>query len=196
MQVLGQFARKFGGARHLRIAAWVGSDHTPFLQHLGVASLNLEYGGEVQGGIYHSIYDDFYWYTHFGDTDFKYGRTLAQTGGTAMMRMADADLLPFEFVDFADDMKKCVGELKKLASTAREETIEKNREIEEGMFTATADPAKPEVAPSMVPMPPFLHLRRRKRGGEAHPIRAELPAGLAAIRRDRGGALRRRSCAT
>ncbi len=142
----------------LRIAALgSGTDYTPFLQHLGVASLNFEYGGEVQGGIYHSIYDDFYWYTHFGDTDFKYGRTLAQTGGTAMMRMADADLLPFEFVDFADDMKKYVGELKKLASTARDETIEKNREIEEGMFTATVDPTKPEVAPSMMPVPPFLN---------------------------------------
>jgi len=52
--------------------------------------------------IYHSIYDDFYWYTHFSDTEFVYGRALAQTGGTAVMRMADADLLPFEFGDFAD----------------------------------------------------------------------------------------------
>ena len=45
-----------------------GSDYAPFLDHAGVAALNIGFGGESQGGIYHSIYDDFYWYTHFGDT--------------------------------------------------------------------------------------------------------------------------------
>ena len=89
-----------------------GSDFTAFLQHDGVASLNIGFGGEDGGGIYHSIYDDFYWYTHFSDTDFSYGRALAQTGGTAMMRLADAELLPFEFGDFADTMEIYVKELK------------------------------------------------------------------------------------
>src|SRR5947208_1703479 len=82
-----------------------GSDYTAFLQHDGVAALNIGFGGEDQGGIYHSIYDDFYWFTHFSDTDFVYGRALAQTGGTAIMRLADADLLPFEFPDFADTLQ-------------------------------------------------------------------------------------------
>src|SRR6202008_4965192 len=59
-----------------------GSDYTAFIDHLGVASLNIGLGGEDGGGIYHSIYDDFYWYTHFSDTDFVYGRALAQTGWT------------------------------------------------------------------------------------------------------------------
>src|SRR5262249_32111952 len=72
-----------------------GSDYTVFVDHLGVASLNLGYGGEGDGGIYHSIYDDFYWYTHFDDGDFVYGRALAQTLGTAVMRLADADVAPF-----------------------------------------------------------------------------------------------------
>jgi N-acetylated-alpha-linked acidic dipeptidase len=71
-----------------------GSDYTAFLQHDGVAALNIGFGGEDDGGIYHSIYDDFYWYTNFSDKDFVYGRALAQTGGTAVMRLADADL-PF-----------------------------------------------------------------------------------------------------
>src|SRR5205823_5132232 len=66
-----------------------GSDYTAFLQHDGVASLNFGFGGEDGGGIYHSIYDDFYWYTHFSDTDFVYCRALAQAGATAMMRLAD-----------------------------------------------------------------------------------------------------------
>src|SRR2546421_4944532 len=63
-----------------------GSDFTPFLQHIGVATLNLGFGGEGGGGIYHSIYDDFKWYTTFDDTSFVYGRALAQTVGTAVMR--------------------------------------------------------------------------------------------------------------
>ena len=142
----------------LRISALgSGTDYTPFLQHLGIASLNLEFTGEVGGGIYHSIYDDYYWYTHFGDTDFKYGRAMAQAGGTAMMRMADADLLPFDFVDFADDMQKYVREIERLSSTGREEVIEQNREIEEGLFAAIADPKKPAKAPEAKPVPPFLN---------------------------------------
>ena len=85
-----------------------GSDHAPFINFAGVASLGIGFGGEDGGGIYHSIYDDFYWYTHFSDTDFVYGRALAQAGGTAVMRMADADLLPLQFTDFADDVKMYV----------------------------------------------------------------------------------------
>ena len=86
----------------LRIGALgSGSDFTPFLQHLGIASLNLGYGGEDDGGIYHSIYDDFYWYTHFSDTAFVYGRALAQAAGTTVMRLADADVLPFVFTNLA-----------------------------------------------------------------------------------------------
>jgi len=83
-----------------------GSDYTAFIDHLGVASLNVSYGGEDQGGIYHSIYDDFYWFTHFSDTDFVYGRALAQTIGTMVLRFADADVLPYDFTDFADTVHK------------------------------------------------------------------------------------------
>ena len=90
----------------LRIGALgSGSDYTAFLDHLGVASLNLGFGGEDGGGIYHSIYDDFYWYTHFADTDFVYGRALAQTAGTAVMRLADAELLPYDFDNFTDTIQ-------------------------------------------------------------------------------------------
>src|SRR5205823_6032798 len=98
-----------------------GSDYTAFLDFLGVASLNLGYGGESGGGIYHSIYDDFYWYTHFSDTKFVYGRALAQTAGTAVLRLADADLLPFDFSDSADTIKRYVNELKKLLKDKQDE---------------------------------------------------------------------------
>jgi len=134
-----------------------GSDYTAFLQHDGVASLNFGFGGEDGGGIYHSIYDDFYWFTHFSDSDFVYGRALAQAGGTAMMRLADADLLPFEFGDFADTVQTYLKELKALAQKTQEEIRERNREIEEGVFQATNDPRRPLVAPSVEAVPPHLN---------------------------------------
>src|SRR5262249_2217075 len=86
----------------LRIGALgSGPDHPVFLDYPGLPSLNLGYSGESDGGIYHSIYDDFYWYTHFDDGDFVYGRALAQTAGTAELRLAGAEILPFDFVNLA-----------------------------------------------------------------------------------------------
>jgi len=134
-----------------------GSDYTAFLQHDGVASMNIAFGGEDGGGIYHSIYDDFYWYTHFSDTNFQYGRALAQTGGTAILRLADADLLPFEFGDFADTMDTYVKELKTLAQKTQADILERNREIEEGVFQATDDPKKPLIVPPIETVPPYLN---------------------------------------
>src|SRR2546421_4465461 len=134
-----------------------GSDYTVFLDHLGIASLDVGFGDEDGGGIYHSIYDDFYWYTHFSDTDFSYGRALVQTGGTAMMRLADADLLPFEFGDFADDVQMYVKEVKKFAGEQQDEVNERNREIEEGAFRATADPKQKYVPPNVEEVPPHLN---------------------------------------
>ena len=134
-----------------------GSDYTVFIDHLGVASLNLGYGDEDGGGIYHSIYDDFYWYTHFSDTDFAYGRALAQTVGTAVMRLANAELLPYDFTDFADTIRKYADDLKKLLKTKQDEIREQNRQIEEGVFDATADPKKTFVPPAIEEVPPQLN---------------------------------------
>lgn len=152
--------------RHdLRIGALgSGSDYTPFLQHLGIASLNLGYGGEDGGGIYHSIYDDFYWYTHFSDTNFVYGRALAQTAGTAVMQMADADVLPFDFTDLADTLRTYVGQLQTLLRDEQQEVRERNREIEEGVFTATSDPKNPEVQPHAEEVPPYLNFAPLENG--------------------------------
>ena len=79
----------------------------------------LGFGGEDREGIYHSIYDDFYWYTHFADTDFVYGRALAQTAGTAVMRLADAELLPFDFDNFTATIRRYVDEVERLANGGR-----------------------------------------------------------------------------
>jgi len=134
-----------------------GSDHAPFINFAGVASLGIGFGGEDHGGIYHSIYDDFYWYTHFSDTDFAYGRALSQAGGTAMLRLADAELLPWQFSDFADDVQYYVKEVEKFAVKQREEIEEKNRKIEEGVYTAVDDPREKLVNPKKEEVPPHLN---------------------------------------
>jgi N-acetylated-alpha-linked acidic dipeptidase len=134
-----------------------GSDYTAFIDHLGIATLDLSYVGEVDSGIYHSVYDDFYWYTHFADTDFVYGRALSQTIGTAVMRLADADLLPFEFTDLADTIRVYAKELKKLATDERDAILERNKEIDEGLFSAVNDPRHPKVAPPKEDVPPYLN---------------------------------------
>ena len=133
-----------------------GSDYTAFIDHLGIASLDLGFEGEVDGGIYHSAYDDFYWYTHFSDTEFVYARALSQTIGTAVMRLADADLLPFEFTDFAETIRTYSNELKKLAEDERDATLERNKEIDEGLFKAVNDPRRPRQTPPREEVPPHL----------------------------------------
>jgi N-acetylated-alpha-linked acidic dipeptidase len=134
-----------------------GSDYTGFIDHIGIASLDLGYSGEVDQGIYHSIYDDFYWYTHFSDADFVYGRALSQTVGTSVMRLADAEILPFDYVDLADTVQKYTKELEKLLSDKQEEIRERNQELDEGVFKATYDPKRPTVAPQKEEVPPHLN---------------------------------------
>jgi N-acetylated-alpha-linked acidic dipeptidase len=134
-----------------------GSDYTVFVDHLGIASLNISYSGETGGGIYHSIYDDFYWYQHFSDTDFQYGRALAQTIGISILRLAGADLLPFDFTDFADTLHTYSAQLKKLLKDKQEAVQERNQEIDEDVFTATLDPREPLVPPAREEPPPYLN---------------------------------------
>jgi len=155
----------------LRIGALgSGSDYTAFIDHLGIASLNLGFGGEDQGGIYHSVYDDFYWYTHFADTDFAYGRALAQTAGTAVLRLAGAELLPYDFDNFNETLRRYVQEVQKLAQEKRDEIVERNKQIDEGVFAAVNDPRRKMAAPPKEVVPPFLNF-------------APLENGLAALQR-------------
>jgi N-acetylated-alpha-linked acidic dipeptidase len=142
----------------LRIAALgSGSDYSSFLDHLGVASLNLGYGGEDEGGIYHSIYDDFYWFTHFSDTSFVYERALAQAAGTAVLRLANADLLPFGFTNLSETVQGYVKDLQSLRDKRAEQITERNRQIEEGLFKFTSDPRDPVTAPQRQAPAPQLN---------------------------------------
>jgi N-acetylated-alpha-linked acidic dipeptidase len=134
-----------------------GSDYTPFLQHLGIASLNLGYDGEDDGGIYHSIYDDFYWYTNFSDKDFVYGRALAQTVGTAVLRLSDEDVLPFEFGNLADTVQSYIKDLQKLLKDRQEKVKEQNKQIDDGVFAAVNDPRRPLLPPKKEQVPPAIN---------------------------------------
>jgi N-acetylated-alpha-linked acidic dipeptidase len=142
----------------LRIAALgAGSDYGAFVDHLGIASIDLGFGGEDRGGVYHSAYDDFYWFTHFGDTDFVYGRALSQTAGTMLMRFADADVLPYDYVNFADTMHRYVDEVKKLLSDKRVEIRDRNEAIDQHLYDYASDPRHPMLPPKKEAIPPFLN---------------------------------------
>ena len=141
----------------LRISALgSGSDYTAFLDHLGIASVHFGFGGMDGGGIYHSAYDDFYWYIKFADTDFVYGRALSQVAGTAAMRFAEADLLPYNFNNFAETVSNYLDELEDLSQNIRRDIIEKNRQIDEGVYSAIADPREKTVLPEKETVPPYL----------------------------------------
>jgi N-acetylated-alpha-linked acidic dipeptidase len=139
-----------------------GSDFTAFQDFAGISTLDISFGGEDDGDQYHSIYDDFYWYTHFIDTDFVYGRALAQTGGTAMMRLADADLIPYDYSPQAEAIAKYEEELEKLLKDKQDEFTERNLQLKEGVFTATADPRKPSVPPPVETVPPYMNFAPMK----------------------------------
>ena len=85
-----------------------GSDYTPFLQHLTLSALNVGFGGESPGGVYHSAYDTVKWYQTYSDTDYSYGRTLSQITGTLILRLSEAPVLPFQFSDTADTLMRYV----------------------------------------------------------------------------------------
>jgi N-acetylated-alpha-linked acidic dipeptidase len=148
-------------------ALGTGSDYTTFIDHLGISSLNVAYAGEDQGGIYHSIYDDFYWFTHFSDTDFVYGRALAQTVGTMVLRFADADVLPYDFADFADTIHKYSDELKTMLKNKQDEIRDRNQALDEGFYSAASDPRRPTVAPPREEAPPFLNFAPLENGEAA-----------------------------
>ena len=165
-----------------------GSDYTAFLDYTGVAALNMGFGGESGGGVYHSIYDDFYWYTHFGDPKFVYERALAQVAGSTVMRFADADLLPFDPTGSADTIKRYVAELKKELKQQQDQARERNREVEEGVFTATADPEKQYVPPPKEPVPPYLNFAPLDNGVEAYARAAQRYRQAVAKLNDNDGA--------
>src|SRR5947209_6516374 len=135
-----------------------GSDYTPFLQHLGIATLNIGYGGEGEtSGVYHSIYDSFDHYLRFADPAFDYAITLSKTGGRAILRFADADYLPLSLGNLSDTVSQYVKEVMKLATDERDAIAERNRQINEKTFEIVDDPVRKLVVPKPETPAPFIN---------------------------------------
>jgi len=152
-----------------------GSDYTPFLQHLGIASANLSFGGEGDDGSYHTLYDTYEHYTTWVDPGLAYGVALAQAAGRATLRMANAPGLPFEFQGFADNIGLYVAEIEELAESMRKETEVTNRRLEDGTYSLALDPTKslgPPVREEPVPYFNFAPLQnaldRLQRAADAY----------------------------
>ena len=134
-----------------------GSDFTPFLQHLGITTLAISYDGEDdQAGVYHSNYDSYDHYVRFGDPHFVYGILEARTAGRVMLRMADADVLPLQFTDFAETVARYVGELHALADQKRQAAQDLAKLLDENDFGLAADPTRPVLAPEREPEVPYV----------------------------------------
>jgi N-acetylated-alpha-linked acidic dipeptidase len=137
-------------------ALGTGSDYSAFLQHLGIPSLNLGFGGEDEGGEYHSIYDSYDNYIRFKDSDFSYGVALAKTAGRAVLRLADAEVLPFDFTNLYQTINTYTTEVSKLADQLREDYKIENQLISSHKYQYAADPKETFVAPKNKPEVPVL----------------------------------------
>jgi len=125
----------------------MGSDYSTFINHIGMATLHLGFGGEGDGGSNHSVFDSYDYYTRFGDPGFDYGITLAKTAGRMTLRFANADLLPFTFTNFVDNVGKFVNEVVELGNTMREQTERHNTLVAADAFSLAADPTKRFIPP-------------------------------------------------
>lgn len=134
-----------------------GSDYSPFIQHLGIASLNIGFGGEDAGGEYHSIYDSYDHYKRFKDPKFDYGVALAKTAGRTTMRLANADVLPFDFKAFQKTVGTYLNEVTALLETMRESTEVENQMISEKRYVLAKDPTEKYVPPAAKEAVPFLN---------------------------------------
>jgi len=148
---------KLTGNKDIKLdALGAGSDWSGFLQFLGIASMNLGFGGEGEGGVYHSIYDSYDHFVKFTDPGFHYEVALAETTGRAMMRMANADVLPFDINSFYKTVSEYVTELKALLDNTRTETEQENKMIGDKLFDYSKDPTKYFQSPKVRDAVPFL----------------------------------------
>jgi N-acetylated-alpha-linked acidic dipeptidase len=153
-----QARARMNGNSSIKLGALgAGSDWSGFLQFLGISSLNLGFGGEGEGGEYHSIYDSYDHFTRFTDPGFQYEITLAKTAGRAIMRMANADVLPFDLNSFYKTVAEYVKELKSLLDNTRNETDLENQMIKDKLFDIAKDPTKRFDSPKSKETIPYLN---------------------------------------
>jgi N-acetylated-alpha-linked acidic dipeptidase len=150
-------ARMMGNKNIKLSALGAGSDWSGFLQFLGIAAINLGFGGEGSGGEYHSIYDSYDHFTRFKDPGYKYGVTLSKTAGRMMLRLANAEVLPLDFNSFTKTVNDYVSELKTLLETTRTETELENKMIQDKIFDLAKDPVKGFQSPKPKEPVPYLN---------------------------------------
>lgn len=149
---------KLAGNKNIKLEALgAGSDWGGFLQYLGIASMNLGFGGEGSGGEYHSIYDSYDMFTRFKDPGFQYGVTLSKTAGRTMLRLANADVLPVDFNSFYKTVAEYTTELKTLLDNTRAETEAENKMIKDKLYDLAKDPTKVYLSPKPKGNVPFLN---------------------------------------
>ena len=153
-----------------------GSDYSPFLQHAGISSIDLGFGGEGEGTQYHSVYDSYDWQTRFADPGLIYGTVLAKTAGRLVLRAADAPTLPFRFANLAATVEGYAKELTKLVESLRSDTEEYNLRLKEGSLALTRDPKEVHIMPAPKDTVPTIDLKpledavaRFRRATEANP---------------------------
>ena len=137
-------------------ALGAGSDYSPFFQHLGIPSGNVGYGGEGSGGEYHSIYDSYDHFIRFKDPGLQYGVALAKTAGRMMLRMANADVLPFDYSILTNTINGYFSEIKSLIDNSRSGVEMQNKLVAEKVFELAADPTEKMKLPVVKSTVPFL----------------------------------------
>ncbi len=133
-----------------------GSDYTPFIQHAGIAAINIGFGGENLGGEYHTIYDTYGHYKRFKDPDMAYGIALAKIAGRIVLRLANSEVLPFEFGAWHTTVQGYLTEINALTTNMREAVEQHNAFIDKKVFSLTADPKKPFIQPIKKAIIPYV----------------------------------------
>lgn len=148
---------KIYGNKYIKISALgAGSDYSPFFQHLGIPSGNVGFGGEGNGGEYHSIYDSYDHFIRFKDPGLQYGVALAKTAGRLMLRMANADVLPFDYSILTNTINGYFAEIKMLIENSRTSVEMHNKLVAERVFELAADPQDKMKPPVLKPTVPYL----------------------------------------
>ncbi|MGN6514296.1 MAG: M28 family peptidase [Rhizomicrobium sp.] len=136
-----------------------GSDYSAYLEHLGLPTLDVGFGGEDQGsgGVYHSRYDTYEHHSRFEDPGFVYDAMLAKTVGRMVLRLADTELPVVQAGDFADTVAQYLGQVKKLADTRREAASIQNKMLADHVFKVTEDPTQTNGIPTALKPVPKLN---------------------------------------
>ncbi|MEZ5758002.1 MAG: transferrin receptor-like dimerization domain-containing protein [Emcibacteraceae bacterium] len=135
-----------------------GSDYSGFFQHLGIASMNIGFGGEFDGGSYHTNYDSYHYYTKFRDPGLYYTGALGEVTGRVVTRLANADVLPFEFGNMARTVSEYADEMVSAMEKTRKEVERHNMLVKGGHYKAAANIREGYVVPELREEVPYINL--------------------------------------